>query len=95
MMYTRFTFHEGINNLIWIWSSPEPDWYPGHNIVDMLGYDSYPGVENYNCRQDVYVGLKGVVQGRKMVMMTENGPIPEMEECLRNGVKWGMFMTWN
>ena len=27
--------------------------------------------------------------------MTENGPIPDMEHCLKAGVKWGMFMSWS
>ena len=30
-----------------------------------------------------------------MIEMTENGPIPNMETCMRSGIKWGLFMTWN
>ena len=94
-MYIRFTQHHGINNLIWIWSTPEADWYPGHQLVDIIGYDSYPGSQNYGCREDIYAQLRSIVQTKKMITMTENGPIPDMETCMRNGIKWGLFMTWN
>ena len=39
--------------------------------------------------------VKQIVGERKMIQMTENGPIPNIEECLRSGIKWGLFMTWN
>jgi len=50
MMYDRFTNYHQLNNLIWVWSTPEPDWYPGNLKVDIMGYDSYPGAYNYGCR---------------------------------------------
>lgn len=30
-----------------------------------------------------------------MIVMSENGPIPNVEECMRMGVKWGFFMGWS
>lgn len=95
LMYDRITNHHNINNLIWVWSTPEPDWYPGNQRVDILGYDSYPGNYNYDCRADIFAQLVKIVQGQKMVTLTENGPIPNVEECLRQGVKWGLFMSWS
>lgn len=95
LIYERYTDYHKLNNLIWVWSTPEPDWYPGNQRVDIIGYDSYPGSYNYGCREDVYYQLVGIVQKNKMIQMTENGPIPNMEDCLRKGVKWGLFMTWN
>lgn len=35
------------------------------------------------------------VQQKKLVMMTENGPIPNIETCMKAGIKWGIFMGWN
>jgi len=29
LMYERLTTYHQLNNLIWVWSTPEPDWYPG------------------------------------------------------------------
>ena len=63
--------------------------------MDIIGYDSYPGNYNYDCEENVYVGLRKLVGDKKMVQMTENGPIPNFAECFKDGVKWGLFMSWN
>jgi mannan endo-1,4-beta-mannosidase len=60
-----------------------------------MGYDSYPGAYNYDCRENIYAQLRKIVQDKKMIQMTENGPIPNFADCFRDGVKWGLFMTWN
>lgn len=95
MMYERFTRYHNINNLIWVWSSPEPEWYPGNLKVDIIGYDSYPGDYNYDCRENIYVQLRKIVQNKKMIQLTENGPIPNFAECFKDGIKWGLFMSWS
>ena len=95
MMYDRFTNYHQLNNLIWVWSTPEPDWYPGNLKVDIMGYDSYPGSYNYGCRDDIYAQLVRIVKGAKMIQLTQNGPIPNFDQCMLNGVKWGVFMSWN
>lgn len=94
-MYDRLTNYHKINNLIWVWSTPEADWYPGNIRVDLIGYDNYPGNYNYDCRADIYTQLNKIVQGQKMIHMTENGPIPDAENCLRGGIKWGSFLSWS
>ena len=63
--------------------------------MDILGYDSYPGSFNYDCQANVYSGLRKIVGDKKMIQMTENGPIPNFADCFKIGVKWGLFMTWN
>lgn len=30
-----------------------------------------------------------------MIMMSENGPIPNLEECWSIGAKWGYFLSWS
>lgn len=70
LMYSRYTDYHQLNNLIWVWSTPEADWYPGHQLVDIMGYDSYPGSFNYGCRDDIYAKLRGIVSTKKMIQMT-------------------------
>lgn len=95
IMYDRLTNYHNINNLIWTWSTPEPDWYPGNQRVDMFGYDSYPGAYNYNCRVDIYNNMKKIVGDHKMLHLTENGPIPDISNCWQQGAKWGYFLSWS
>ena len=61
----------------------------------MIGLDSYPGNYNYDCGEAMFKQLQGIVGNRKMIGMTENGPIPDMQKCLKQGVNWGLFMAWN
>lgn len=95
IMYERLTNYHKINNLIWIWSTPEPDWYPGNERVDMIGYDSYPGNYIYDCQATIYNQLNTIVGGKKLIAMTENGPIPDLTTCFSSNIKWSFFMTWS
>ena len=41
LMYDRLTNYHHINNLIWVWNGQNPQYYPGDEYVDILGYDIY------------------------------------------------------
>lgn len=41
ILYNRLTEHHGLNNLIWMWNSLAPAWYPGDETVDILSTDVY------------------------------------------------------
>lgn len=95
IMRDRIINHHGINNLIWVWSTPEQDWYPGNNNVDILGFDSYPGKNNYDCNQAMFNNLKSISGGQKLLVLSENGPIPNIGDCFSKNAKWGYFVGWN
>ena len=77
-MQDRIINYHGIHNLIWVWSSPEEDWYPGNDIVDVFGYDSYPGAYEYGTQKTLFDKLYEITGGAKLIAMTENGPIPDV-----------------
>lgn len=95
IMYDRLTKYHKLNNLIWVWSTPEADWYPGNSTVDIIGYDSYPGAYNYDVNKNVYDQLFQITNGQKIIAMTENGPIPNPEDCFTYDAPWSYFMSWN
>ncbi len=95
MVYNRITNYHNIHNLIWQWSTPEPSWYPGNAKVDMLGYDSYPGAYIYGTQKLIFDQLYTIVNGQKMLAMTENGPIPDPDACFSSDAKWSYFMSWS
>lgn len=41
LLYDRLTNYHGLNNLIWLWNSVNPSWYPGDAVVDILSTDIY------------------------------------------------------
>jgi|GEM_PF-4090797 len=95
IVYDRLTNFHGLHNLIWQWSSPEADWYPGNAKVDMLGYDSYPGNFNYTTQKNMFDNLYNITTGQKLLAMTENGPIPDIQKCFDLDAKWSYFMSWD
>ncbi|MBL7112665.1 MAG: T9SS type A sorting domain-containing protein [Bacteroidales bacterium] len=95
IMFDRLKNHHQLHNLIWVWSTPEEDWYPGNNKVDIIGHDSYPGEYNYGTQKYAFDVLYRLTQGKKLIAMTENGPIPEPGDCLAQEAPWLFFMSWS
>lgn len=94
ILYDRLTNYHGLNNLIWVWSTPEPEWYPGDDYVDIVAYDSYPSQGGYDPVAGIYEKLVELVNGKKLIAMSENGPIPDPDRLLRYSARWSWFCTW-
>jgi len=84
---------EGINNLIWVWTSEpnDDDWYPGDVYVDIIGRDLYDkdtdaSVTEYETQFDKY--------GHKIIALTENGSVGLISEQWNAGARWAWFMPW-
>jgi mannan endo-1,4-beta-mannosidase len=95
MLRDRLANVHGLHNLIWSWSTPEADWYPGDDKIDILGFDSYPGLYNYTTQKNLFDQLHKIGGERKIVAMTENGPIPNIAEALSHDARWSWFVSWN
>ena len=95
IIFDRMTNYHKLNNLIWVWSTPEADWYPGNSKIDMVGHDSYPGAFNYDTKKNDFDILYKITAGEKLIALTENGPIPNPDDCLLLDAPWSLFMTWS
>jgi mannan endo-1,4-beta-mannosidase len=95
IVYNRINSYHNIHNLIWVWSTPESDWYPGNSKVDIIGYDSYPGAYQYTAQSGIFSQLYTIVNGQKIIAMTENGPIPTIDDCFTQDAPWAYFLTWS
>ena len=100
LMYDRLTNHHKLNNLIWVWTITQKDdaddWYPGHETVDIVGADIYQDHnKQHNSYKEYFDFVKAVSGGKKIVALSECGPIPSAENMQRNGDYWSFFMPWN
>ena len=101
LLYDQFTNVYGLNNLIWVWTvdatagceDQYDDWYPGDDVVDMVGVDIYENNTDAKTRQ--FQALVDVTKGRKMVTISECGNIPSPDACFAAGNAWSWFMVWN
>ncbi|MFC4102399.1 glycosyl hydrolase [Paenibacillus xanthanilyticus] len=94
LMYDRLTNTHRLNNLIWVWNSESPDWYPGDDVVDMVSVDIYNPAGNYGPSIAKYDSLVNLVQDKKLVALPENGPIPDPEQLQTYAAHWLFFSTW-
>jgi glycosyl hydrolase family 26/carbohydrate binding protein with CBM35 domain/cellulose binding protein with CBM2 domain len=94
LMYDRLTHHHDLHNLIWVWSSLSPDWYPGHDVVDVLGYDSYPTAGDHGPVSTQYEQLVALGGDKKLVALSEVGTTPDPELMRAYQAHWSYFVPW-
>lgn len=97
-LYDRLVNYHKLNNLIWVWNSQMGDslWYPGDDVVDVIGRDSYyalqyPLMKEYRQLQNEYPD--------KLVALAECGNGDEVKmsslgNIWQEGSRWSWFMTW-
>merc|ERR1712232_917030 len=94
MMRNVFLNEHKLDNLIWVWSEPNSDWYPGNDIVDILGIDSYPAAFDYSCNEAMWNHYLNMTDCKKMLTLAEVGTIPAIDKCYSQGIRWLYFLAW-
>jgi mannan endo-1,4-beta-mannosidase len=93
LLYQRLTVHHGLNNLIWVLTSEDPAWYPGDDVVDVVGVDAYP-TDPGDALSGRWQALLARFDGTKLLALTEFGGVPDIEKMQRFGVWWAWFAPW-
>jgi mannan endo-1,4-beta-mannosidase len=97
LLFYRLTVYHGLHNLIWVYSTdksnPDPAWYPGDNVVDVIGFDGYPKDRDDTLRP-AWANLKKRFDGKKLIALTEFGGVPDVERMQNYGVWWSWFSSW-
>ncbi len=94
LMCDRLTVHHGLHNLIWVMTNPDADWYPGDDVVDLVGIDAYPDDPGTDTLQSGWQELKDLFDGKKMIALTEYGGVPDVERMHEFGTRFSFFVTW-
>ena len=101
LLYDQLTNVYGLDNLIWIWTgSTSPaasEWYPGDDVVDIVGCDKYnakDGLPNLSAISATFYSLVQSTDGQKMVTMSENDSIPSIENLVNEKAHWLYFCPW-
>lgn len=101
LLYDKLTNEYGLDNLIWIWTGyaypTSADWYPGDDVVDIIGYDKYnavDGLPNLSSIASTFYSLVQSTDGQKMVAMSENDSIPSLENLINDKAGWLYFCPW-
>jgi mannan endo-1,4-beta-mannosidase len=99
LMYDRLVNYHGLNNLIWVWTTNTNadalEWYPGHNYVDIVAMDIYPGENQHSSQYFEFNRVKEKFEGRKIIALSECGSVPDPQQMKQYGDVWSWFMPWN
>ncbi len=91
LMYDRFVNLHKLNNLIWIWNSVSPDWYPGDDCVDIISRDVY--AKNDGALKAEFEDVKKL-NPDKIVALAECGIAPDPEKMKAKEAMWAWYMVW-
>ena len=94
ILYDRMVHVNGVHNLIWTVNAQHPDWYVGDEKADIIGEDIYPGEHVYAAHVAKFEEAYNTVGGSKIVALTENGALPDIDEMKQTGAMWAWFMPW-
>ena len=91
---------QGINNLIWVWTTQsvtdstygdDDDYYPGDDYVDIIGIDIYTNTAAYCAKQFKNLQKK---YPNKLITLSECGSVGNISDQWAAGGCWSYFMPW-
>jgi mannan endo-1,4-beta-mannosidase len=95
LLHDRLTRVQGLHNLIWVYTgTANPDWYPGDDVVDIIGLDDYPA-DVRDPLSATWDDVQTRFGGRKLIALSEFGGVPDLSMARRLGVTWAYFASWD
>jgi mannan endo-1,4-beta-mannosidase len=95
VMYDRMVNFHGLKNLIWVWTREPNDnsWYPGDNVVDIVGRDIYK-TGDHSSQLTEFNTMNSLYGTKKMVTLSEVGSMPDADNLVGDQAAWSWFMPW-
>ena len=105
-VYDRMTNTNGVKNLLWVWNiERDPNigydvhalngaWYPGDAFVDIVGVDIYNSANDNQSNAAYFSKITEEVGVNKILALTENGPIPDVDSMATDESVWSFWMPW-
>ncbi len=92
LMYKRMTNYHELNNLVWVWSAQNADWYVGNEYCDVLSVDVYTE-GNRSGHINTLLFLNNLCK-TKPLAMSECGNLPAVEAILQEKAFWAYTALW-
>ena len=96
LIYDEMVNVKGVHNLIWVWNAGDndTDWNPGDEYYDIVSADIYNADFDYSSNYPSFDHLKALTKGKKIIALSENGPIPDIQACADEDALWSWWMPW-
>lgn len=97
LIFDEMVNKKGVHNVIWVWNPNtinDADWNPGADIFDVISIDIYNQAGDYSSNYAAFDKLKTMSEGKKLIALSENGPIPDIEKEIEEEAVWSWWMPW-
>lgn len=97
LVYERMVFKNGVNNLIWDFNPQDASklsWTPGETYYDVLSVDIYNSANDHQSNSAAFIDLTNKGGTNKILSLSENGPIPDVDKMYDDGATWSWWMPW-
>lgn len=88
---------KGVHNVLWVWNPATVDdaaWNPGAEYYDVIAVDIYNNDFDYSSNASHFDKLKKLSEGKKLIALSENGPIPDVDKTFDEEAVWSWWMPW-
>ena len=88
---------KGVHNVIWVWNPctvNDGDWNPGADYYDVAAIDIYNNAYDYSSNYAAFDKLRSLTNGKKLIALSENGPIPDIDKEFAEDAVWSWWMPW-
>lgn len=96
LVYDQMVTVKGVHNVIWVWNADPNamDWNPGDEYYDIVSADIYNESFDYSSNYIAFDKLKEQTAGKKIIALSENGPIPDIQQEIDDEAVWSWWMPW-
>lgn len=97
LLYERMVFKNGVNNLIWDFNPQDASkisWTPGETYYDVLSVDIYNKANDHQSNSAAFIDFANKGGTNKLISLSENGPIPDVDKMYDEGAAWSWWMPW-
>lgn len=96
LIFDEMTKVKGVHNVLWVWNAGayDVDWNPGDEYYDIVSADIYNNPFDYSSNSSTFYQLKTLTHGKKIIALSENGPIPDIDKQADEDAMWSWWMPW-
>ncbi len=97
LVFDRMVKVKGVKNMIWVFNpegSTVTSWNPGSEYYDVLSIDIYNSANDHSSNASAFDKFKNASNATKILALSENGPIPDVNNMHTDEAVWSWWMPW-
>ncbi|WP_163436578.1 glycosyl hydrolase [Fibrobacter succinogenes] len=97
LVFDRMVKVKGVKNMIWVFNpegSTVTSWDPGSEYYDVLSIDIYNKDNDHSSNASAFDKFKNASNSTKILALSENGPIPDVNNMHTDEAVWSWWMPW-